>query len=396
MLLFLLLAVLSDPAAFVKTLYANGPLGLPDPVYDAASREELLCTFDAPLADLIWRDIVEAEGEAGRMDAHYLYGSQDDAITNLQVATLINENGYALVKATFDLAAEKRAVDFHLQVVNGGWRIVNIDYGERDYVKILSAPSTKTCAKYAGYAVAIPEEWEAASDATELAELFANEAHDYAAAMHFLCAAGRAMEPAEQASMLAHVRRMQRGETAQRLDFCDHATSGRGLHECALRLQAELEPALRTRYEAVPKSPALNALRKRTDHYVATDAAWETELSRGGTSYPAMAILTRLDREEAFVELLEQVSQQRIPAGDLNAADAALNAAWRKLLKQVEGEDELELRSAQRAWTAYHNAWLAYYQERWRGTAPPEALRREIAAVLTQERARQLQRNGGK
>lgn len=390
MLLFLLLAVLSDPAAFVQTLYDQNQRALPDPVYDATSHEDLLRTFDAPLAHLIWRDIVEAEGEVGRLDAHYLYGAQDDRIEKLAVTTLENADGYARVRAAFELAGEKRSVEFHLRVVNGGWRIANIVYAKSSYGEILNAPSAKTCAKYAGYAAAVPEEWEAVSDARELAELFANEKGDYVAAMHFLCAARRLMEPAEQASMLHHVQRMQRGETRERLDFCDHVIAGHGLHECALRMQAELEPALRTRYETMPPSSTLKALRKRADHYIATDAAWETELSRGGTSYPAMAILTRLDREEAFVHLLEQVSRERLPAADLAAADAALNAAWRKLLKQVEGEEEVELRTAQRAWTAYHNAWLKHYAERWRGTAPPEALRREIAAVMTQERAKRL------
>ena len=54
MLLVVLLAVLyTDPADFVRHLYANELAAGPDPVFDATSREKLLETFEGPIVDLI-------------------------------------------------------------------------------------------------------------------------------------------------------------------------------------------------------------------------------------------------------------------------------------------------------------------------------------------------------
>lgn len=384
MLLFVLLAVLADPSAFVQKLYDNDRAGLPDPVFAAKSKQQLLLVFDEPLAELIWRDLVEAQGEVGRMDAHYLYDAQDDEISKLEVRTLENKRGRARVRATFVVGAETRAVDFHLLLVAGAWRITDITYAnKKSWFDILSEPSPKTCAQFASYEVEAPE----GLDATELAELYANERGDFGAAIHFLCRATRDLSAVDRAAMIEHVQRMQRGQTKAPLNACDYVTSGRGMHECALRIQAELEPELRARYEAVPKTPALERLRKRADDYIAHDSLWETEQSRGDAVYPAMAILTRLDREEAFVKMLERYSKERAPAAtriDLRMADRERFAALDELA------DDHQLRVAQHAWVSYRNAWIAYYLERWRGAAPPRALRLEIETALTRERAEML------
>ncbi|HYC89736.1 MAG TPA: lysozyme inhibitor LprI family protein [Thermoanaerobaculia bacterium] len=245
------------------------------------------------------------------------------------------------------------------------------------------------CAQYTALTVEVPEGFDARRDAVELAELFANERGDYAAAMHFLCGAGRELSAADRVSMIAHVGRMQRGETKEPLVFCDHVTSGDGLHECALRLQSELAPALQARYESVPKSASLETLRKRADPFIAADAEWETELSRGEPAYPSMAILTRLDREEAFVELLELYSRQRAPAAtaaDRKAAEKELREVYWGLRDEVSPDVDYQLNLAQHAWVTYRNAWIAYYLDRWRGAAAPRALRLEIETALTKAR----------
>jgi uncharacterized protein YecT (DUF1311 family) len=48
------------------------------------------------------------------------------------------------------------------------------------------------------------------------------------------------------------------------------------------------------------------------------------------------------------------------------------------------------LRDAQRAWIRYRDAFAAFYVDRWRGAAKAEALRREIVAQLSRERAAEL------
>lgn len=385
MLLFVLLAVLADPSAFVQKLYERDRAGLPDPVFDAKSKAQLLFVFDEPLAELIWRDLVEAQGEVGRMDGHYLYDAQDDEISTLQVRTLENKDGRARVRATFAIGAELRAVDFHLSMIDGAWHIADITYGadgKKSWYDILSAPSPKTCAAFATAPADAPE-----GSATELAELYANERGDFGAAIHFLCRANRDVSAFDRAAMIAHVQRMQRGETKQPLDFCDHVTSGDGMHECALQLQAELEPELRARYEAIPKTPALEKLRKRADDYIAQDSLWETELSAGEAIYPSMAILTRLDREEAFVKMLELYSTQRAPAA---TREERRKVDWELFHTRDALLDDPLYRTAQQAWASYRNAWIAWYQQRWRGAAPPRELRREIETVLTKARLEML------
>ena len=63
MFLFLLLAALSsDPAVFVRSLYEADQRGAADPVYGIHSRAELLKTFEGPIVDRIWRDLVDAQG----------------------------------------------------------------------------------------------------------------------------------------------------------------------------------------------------------------------------------------------------------------------------------------------------------------------------------------------
>jgi uncharacterized protein YecT (DUF1311 family) len=251
-------------------------------------------------------------------------------------------------------------------------------------------PATELeCANYTGLTVEVPEGYDASRDAIELAELFANERGEYDAAIHFLCGAGRELSAADRASMIAHVERMQRGETKDPLDFCDYVTSGAGLHECALRLQAELTPALAARYEAVPKSAALETLRKRADPFMAADALWETELSSGEPAYPSMAILTHLDREQTFVELLELYSRQRAPAAtaaDRKAAEKELRKVYWDLRGQMSPDIDYQIYLAQYAWVSYRNAWIAYYVDRWRGAAAPRELRLEIETTLTRAR----------
>jgi hypothetical protein len=158
-------------------------------------------------------------------------------------------------------------------------------------------------------------------------------------------------------------------------------------------MQAELEPALHARYEAMPKTPALEALRKRADDFIARDSLWETEQSRGETIYPSMAIFTRLDREEAFIKLLELYSKQRAPAAtrnELRQADGELFEALDDRYGGMTVQTAHQFRMAQHAWVSYRNAWIAYYQQRWRGKAAARALRLEIETALTRDRTAML------
>lgn len=424
MLLVLLAVLSSDPADFVRHLYSTKGGEAPDRVYGVYSRKALTETFEGPIVDLIWRDLVDAMGEVGRMDGHYLYDAQDDEITNLQVKTLENDGERARVLATFEFD-KPRAVEFHLRKTSDGWRISNIVYaGGASYMSYLQTdfplPTVEdertgkaTCRMFAEYDVTAPEGLDAKEDAVVLAEMFANGTgveQDFSAAIHLLCGANIA--DAELWSMIQHVLHMERGANSDPLDFCDHSTSRMGGIICASRRQHEDGPAFEQRYEAVraeagQSGKALDALREAADAFIAADANWETEQMREGTAYAYAETHATLDRQEQFLALLEQYSTERAPAASSAAvtrADRALNAAYRKRIAAIEPcnreyqscDDSLpteteNLRAAQRAWIRYRDAWIAYYQAQWRGNAPADTLRREIAARVTAARTEELE-----
>lgn len=266
----------------------------------------------------------------------------------------------------------------------------------------------RLCARYANYEVTVPENYDAEQEARELAEMFANGdevEQDFGAAIYFICNGG-GFAAVERWGMLEHVLAMKRGETDEPLDFCNFATSRDGGIICAARRDEEEGPAFDARYAAVRKKhgPALDALRKRADSFIEADAFWEAEQSRGGTMYAYAETHAVLDRRGKFIELLERYAAQRAPAASqaaLERADAKLNTTYRKRLAAIQPCDpEYEscappsetdnLRAAQRAWISYRDAWIAWYQSRWRGAATPDALRREIATVITNVRIEEV------
>jgi uncharacterized protein YecT (DUF1311 family) len=415
MLALLLAVALSDPSAFVRSLYENDQRGGPDPVFSVKSREELRRTFDGPIVDRIWRDLVDAQGEVGRMDAHYLYDAQDNEVKNLNVRIAASDDVQARVLATWEGPSGKGSAEFHLRRTKDGWRVANIVYPKGNYLQYLEADfpaptiaderaENAVCAHYENYRVTVPEDWDAETDSVELAEMFANGEgveRDFSAAIHFVCRMG--MASAERWSMLEHVLSMERGLTDEPLDFCEFNTSRDGGIICAGRRDDEEGPQQKRRFEAVRArfaGPTLDVLRVKARAFVEADAFWEAEQSRGGTMYVYAETHATLDREGRFLDQLELYTKERAAAAtpaELAQADAELNAAYKKRLAGIEPCDPeysnctppLEpenLREAQRAWIPYRDAWIAFYQERWRGTASPAVLRVEIATALTRSR----------
>ena len=421
MLLSILLAAVlsSDPAAFVRSLYEANQRDEPDAVYGVKSRDELRRTFDGPIVDLIWRDLVDAQGDVGRMDGHYLYDAQDSEIANLQIRTVENGGGKARVVATFDYPSGSRSAEFRLTGTKDGWRIENIHWGDANYIDVLQAdfplPLVKderaekaVCGMYESYKVTVPEGWDANEEALELAEMFANGnevEQDFSAALHFICRASL-LADADRWSMLEHVLLMERGQIEEPLDFCNHQTSSHGGIVCAGRHSTGERPQLEARYETIREKAgkAIEPLRERADAFISADSHYDEEEYRGGTMASYIGTYTTIEREKKFLELLELYSSERAPAAsqaDFKRADAELNAAYRKHMDGIapcdaeyvscEGPSQKDnFKAAQRAWIPYRDAWIAYYQERWRGKAPPEVLKREIATAITKARTAEL------
>jgi uncharacterized protein YecT (DUF1311 family) len=240
------------------------------------------------------------------------------------------------------------------------------------------------CASYVG---GKPPAAPADAGNRELAEQYANGKgvkRDFNAALYFLCRAEEEMAPAEFTGMMEHLQRMRAGKEKEPLDFCDYVTSGYGMSYCASVQYEQVMPQLDRRLDAL-RAPG--TLRERGLAFVRAESERIGALSRGGTAYAAIALGAEMEQKEHFVAALERFSKERAPsasARDAKRADAELNRVYRAM------ERDTFLRDAQRAWIAYRDAFAGYYAERWRGTAPPDDLHRELVTHLTRERAAEL------
>ncbi len=245
----------------------------------------------------------------------------------------------------------------------------------------------------------------------ELAMVFANgwgTPRDFDAATYFLCRAGDEMAPFEQEGMLEFLQGMRTGKETGKLDYCDHITSGVGSTWCASLDYDRKKIDWDRRIAAVEKTlgadvkPAFAALRKAAEAAIRTDAAYIAQPNLGGTIYPSVVIGGEMDRSGDFAATLERFTQKRAPEAGraaLKKADDDLNSLYKTMLAQAKADDkEYEqgtagqdaLRNAQRAWIPYRDAWTAFYRLRWKGSAPAEALDREIAKALTEKRTQEL------
>jgi uncharacterized protein YecT (DUF1311 family) len=233
-----------------------------------------------------------------------------------------------------------------------------------------------------------------------LAEQFANGKgvkRDFDAAAYFLCRAEKEMAPAEYAGMMEHLQRMRSGEEKEPLDFCQNVTSGYGMSYCANIQYEKVMPELDRRLAALRTRVTLktefDALRERGLAYARAESERLGEMSRGGTAYAAMSLGAEMEQKERLVTALEHFTKERAQsASDAAAkrADDELNRVYREQFADADPEWKTFLRDAQRAWIAYRDAFAAYYVQRWRGTATPGDLHREIVTQLTRDRAAEL------
>jgi uncharacterized protein YecT (DUF1311 family) len=239
------------------------------------------------------------------------------------------------------------------------------------------------------------------SDADVLAMLYANGQgvkRDFGVARKAVCDAGGA--PAEISGRLDHLARMEQavrdGTAPESFDFCDDITSGMMQGYCtkiAARqagqkreaMQAALVAGWPAAHQAayVPLRQAQAAFRKARDG--------EVDLS--GTARAAMVIDEEEAVENAFSGLLARAEAGRLAAvapGRARAADAALNATWKRLQATPDPEFDtvklVDIVKAQRAWLKYRDAWIAFGRVRY-PALPADAW----IATLTEQRDSQLQ-----
>src|SRR5688500_2814594 len=143
------------PDKLVRDLYAAHRAGA-GPFFQTASRALVDNFFSKELADLIWRDAVDSNGEVGAIDFDPLYGSQDPQISNFTVMETgwggdrkFGPDDEAVVQVTFKDSGKGRMVSFQFkQGRDKKWRIYDVHYrsdgGEVRLVGVLTKAATKS------------------------------------------------------------------------------------------------------------------------------------------------------------------------------------------------------------------------------------------------------------
>ncbi|HEX6088352.1 MAG TPA: DUF3828 domain-containing protein [Thermoanaerobaculia bacterium] len=100
------------------------------PFFQTDSREPLERYFEPSLAELIWKDALDAKGEVGALGFDPLYDAQDVEPKNLSVGSGVAGGGKLRVPVTFESYNEKRQLTYVLANASGTWKIADIIYAD--------------------------------------------------------------------------------------------------------------------------------------------------------------------------------------------------------------------------------------------------------------------------
>ena len=217
-------------------------------------------------------------------------------------------------------------------------------------------------------------------------------ARDLDVAAHLACRIDGA--PAESHGRVTHLaERKAAGAAAEEFHFCDDVTSGLAMGWCAHhagRIQDAARAEELARISAgwtQAEKAAFARLERAHDSYAEAHADGEVDMS--GTMRGVFWSSARQALSDELLDLVGQLSNGAGPgatAAQHRAADATLNAAYRERLAGFDGEGygtvtKDGVRTAQRAWLAYRDAFLAFA-----AVKNPRASRDGIAAWLTRRR----------
>lgn len=231
---------------------------------------------------------------------------------------------------------------------------------------------------------------------TMLMMVYANgrgASQNYDVAIHLAC--GIEGAPAESDARVTDLAdRKRRGDRDGDFDYCDGITSGLAAGYCAAHREsvdgAKRDAAyaqLTARWSPAEKQALA---RLRAAHEAFAQASGGGEVDHSGTLRAAMEIGAEETLRDALLAMLRQLEAGKAPGyghAQYAAADAALNAAYRKQLEEVEPNAGVGavtrqgIRDAQRAWLAYRDAFLAFAAVRY-----PKVPRESLATWLTLKR----------
>ncbi|MEA3063975.1 MAG: hypothetical protein QOJ27_410 [Sphingomonadales bacterium] len=237
------------------------------------------------------------------------------------------------------------------------------------------------------------------SGRTMLMTIYANgrgARRDLDVAIHLAC--GLEGAPFESNGRVTHLAEMKTQARGQDFDYCDDITSGLAMGYCASH-QARIAGAKRdaelarlTRGWRPAEAEAFARLRQAQEAFASAHGDGEVDMS--GTARGAMAVNAEEEARDSFLALLRDLAAGHAPrydAGGYRAADARLNAAYRKRMQATVPVDSPGavtregIRDAQRAWLRYRDAFLAFAAVKY-----PSVSRDSLAAWLTDQRIAML------
>lgn len=203
-------------------------------------------------------------------------------------------------------------------------------------------------------------------------------------AKRFACEYGGA--PAEVEGRLAHLDDIAAGRNRDPIDLCDDITSGLMMGVCAGREADFAQTGRERRWTALqaswtpPQRAALAALRKAAKDYFDNVASEETDMS--GTARGALATEAYETLDVALLADVERFERRERPAkvpADFARDDKTLNSVYRKILAALEiakKKDDFAygtvtpdgIRTTQRTWLRYRDAWVAFAAVRYPAT----------------------------
>jgi len=203
--------------------------------------------------------------------------------------------------------------------------------------------------------------------------------------------------PAELDGRVAHLEKLRRQRQGRsRFDLCDDITSGFMMGHCAGHDQ-RVAKAKRDRLWSAriagwsgTDRDAWKRLRAAADAFFQARAGGEVDLS--GTARAMLQIEEEERLEKGLAQLLDRLDAGKLPPADYQAADKALNAAYRDVMKAAPDSMGTvttdDVKKAERAWISYRDEWVRFAQARYPAVRP-EAIR----TWLTRQRTDQLTGN---
>jgi len=116
------------PETLIAALYKQHETK--SPFFQVENRALLESFFTKPLADALWKDAKESQGEVGALSFDPLFDAQDTDITYFTIHQAKIQGETATVTVTFSNFGKKKKIVFSLLAQGDLWRISDIRYAK--------------------------------------------------------------------------------------------------------------------------------------------------------------------------------------------------------------------------------------------------------------------------